>query len=141
MSTKTEYGIPDIVLPLANGGTINPGDFNGHELVVLFCPQDRATAARELTDFNGYADQFAYNDAWIIAVSDDTEIMPAGRISVAADPELRAWRAFNEGQDPRELPPRQDGAVFLFGRGGSITRIWRGTGHANEVVKELGLRM
>ena len=141
MSTKTDYGIPDIVLPLANGGTINPRDFNGHELVVLFCPKDLAAAARELTDYNRHADRFAYNDAWIIAVCDDTEKMPASRISAAADPELRAWRAFNEGQDPRAFPPREDGAVFLFGRGGCITRIWRGTGHANEVVKELGMRM
>jgi peroxiredoxin len=37
MSATRNYGIPDIELPLPKGGTVNPSDFAGHELVVLFC--------------------------------------------------------------------------------------------------------
>lgn len=141
MSTKPNYGIPDIELLLPNGGTVNPTDFVGHELVVLFCPLDRDAAARELADYDRYADQFSFNDAWMIAVCDDTEALPASRITIAADPDLGAWRAFGECLDPPEQLPREDGAVFLFGRGGCVTRAWRGSGHANDVVKELGKRM
>ena len=46
MSTKPNYGIPDIELTLPKGGTVNPTDFIGHELVVLFCPLDHGAAAR-----------------------------------------------------------------------------------------------
>ena len=141
MSTKPNYGIPDIELLLPNGGTVNPTDFIGHELVVLFCPLDRGAAARELADYDRHADQFSYNDAWMIAVCDDTETLPASRITIAADPDLGAWRAFGECLDPPEQLAREDGAVFLFGRGGCVTRAWPGSGHAEDVVKELGERM
>lgn len=84
---------------------------------------------------------FPYNDAWMIAVCDDTKTLPASRITLAADMDLGAWRVFGECLDPPEQLPRDDGAVFLFGRGGCVTRAWRGPGHANEVVGELGERM
>ena len=141
MSTKPNYGIPDIEFPLSKGGTVNPTNFIGHELIVLFCPLDRGAAARELADYNRYVDQFSYNDAWMIAVSDDTAALPASRITIAADPDLEAWRAFNECLDPPERSSREEGAVFLFGRGGCLTRAWSGSGHANDVVGELGKRM
>ena len=141
MSTKPNYGIPDIELPLPKGGTVNPADFIGHELVVLFCPLDPSAAARELEDYNRHADQFSYNDAWMIAVRDDAETLPASRMTIAADPDLAAWRAFRECLDPPAQLPRADGAVFLFGRGACLTRAWGGSGHANDVVNELGKRM
>ena len=141
MSTKPNYGIPDIELPLPKGGTVNPTDFIGHELVVLFCPSDRTAAARELEDYNRHADQFSYNDAWMIAVCDDAETLPASRMTIAADPDLAAWRAFRECLDPPTQLPREDGAVFLFGRGGCVTRAWPGSGHADGVAIELGKRM
>ena len=141
MSAKLNYGIPDIELPLPKGGTVNPSDFAGHELVVLFCPLERAAAARELADYNRHADQFSYNDAWMIAVCDDTKTLPAIRMTIAAEPDLSAWKAFGESLDPPEQLPREEGAVFLFGRGGCLTRAWQGQGHGNEVVSELGKRM
>lgn len=122
MSAKRNYGIPDIELPLATGGTVNPAYFVGHELVVLFCPLDRVAAARELADFNRHADQLSYNDAWMIAVCDDTKTLPATRMTLAEDPDLSAWKAFGESLDPPEQLPREEGAVFLFGRGGCLTR-------------------
>ena len=42
------FGIPDIDLPRHGGGTVNPGDFAGHPLIVVFCPTDPAAVAREL---------------------------------------------------------------------------------------------
>jgi peroxiredoxin len=141
MNTKPNYGIPDIELPLPTGGTVNPTDFIGHELVVLFCPLDRGAAARELADYNRIADQLSYNDVWMIVVCDDATTLPASRMTIAADPDLAAWRAFRECFDPPVQLPRLDGAVFLFGRGGCVTRAWPGSGHARDVVKELGERM
>ena len=141
MSDKLNYGIPNIELPLPKGGTVNPSDFAGHELVVLFCPLDRVAAARELADYNRHADQLSYNDAWMIAVCDDTKALPASRITLAAEPDLSAWKAFGESLDPPKQLPRGEGAVFLFGRGGCLTRAWQGPGHANDVVSELGKRM
>lgn len=141
MSAKLNYGIPDIELPLPEGGTVNPSDFAGHELVVLFCPLDRVAAARELADYNRHADQLSNNDAWMVAVCDDPKTLPASRITLAADPDLGAWRAFGECLDPPEQIPRGGGAAFLFGRGGCLTRVWQGPGHVDDVVKELGERM
>jgi peroxiredoxin len=141
MNAERNYGIPDLELPLPKGGTVNPTDFVGHELVVLFPPLDRAAAARELADYNRHADQLSYNDAWMIAVANDTETQPASRITLAVDPHLAAWRAFGDSLDPSKRFPREEGAVFLFGRGGCLTRAWQGSGHASDVVKELGERM
>ena len=139
MSVKLNYGIPDIELPLPEGGTVNPSDFAGDELV-LFCPLDRVAAARELADYDRHADKLAYNDAWMIAVCDNTKAMPATRMTLTAEPDLSAWKAFGESLDPPEKLPRKEGAVFLFGRGDCLTRAWRGNGHGNEVVSELGKR-
>jgi peroxiredoxin len=141
MSARPKHGIPDIELPAPKGGTVNPSDFAGHELVVLFCPLDRIAAARELADYARQADQLSYNDAWMIAVSEDAKTLPASRMTLAADPDLGAWRAFGESLDPPHQLPREEGAVFLFGRGGCLTRAWQGPGHADDVVHELGERM
>jgi hypothetical protein len=141
MSTKPNYGIPDIELPLTKGGTVNPTDFAGHELVVLFCPLDRVAAEREMADYNRQADQLSYNDAWMIAVGDAGKVEPASRMTLAREPGPGAWQAFGESLDPPRQLPRKEGAVFLFGRGGCLTRAWQGAGHAREVADELGRRM
>lgn len=141
MNMKRSYGIPDIDLPSREGGMVNPADFVGHELVVLFCPLDEATAARELEDYNRFADQFSYNDAWMIAVGEGGNVQPASRMAFAGDPGPGAWQAFGETLDPPRQLSREEGAVFLFGRGGCLTRAWEGPGHAADVARELGKRM
>lgn len=141
MSVRRQYGIPDIALPRPQGGTVNPSDFAGHELVVLFCPLDHEAAQREVADYNRLAERLSYNDAWMIAVGDGGHVEPASRIAFAAETDLAAWRAFGESLDPPQLLPRDEGAVFLFGRGGCLTRAWLGPGHASEVASELGKRM
>lgn len=123
MDTRRLYGIPDIDLPLPGGGTVNPSDFAGHELVVLFCPTDRGAAVRELTDYQRNADKFSYDDAWMIAVGGGINVLPASRMTLTGEPDRRAWDAFCETMDPPRRLPREEGAVFLFGRGGCLTRL------------------
>lgn len=141
MTAIRDFGIPDIDLPCAKGGTVNPSSFAGHELVVLFCPSDRQAAAKELADYNLHADQLAYNDAWMVAVCDPVETPPASRISLAGDKDSFGWRSFCGRLAPARQPSRDEGAVFLFGRGGCLQRMWEGSGHASEVTEELGKRM
>lgn len=141
MTANRDFGIPDIDLPCATGGTVNPSFFVGHELVVLFCPSDRQAASKELADYNLHADQLAYNDAWMVAVCDPVETSPGSRISLAGDTDFRGWLSFCERLDPDMRPSRDAGAVFLFGRGGCLQRMWEGPGHVTDVVEELGKRM
>ena len=141
MSARPKHGLPDIELPSPGGGTVNPTDFAGHELIVLFCPLDPGAAEREMADYGRRADQLSYNDAWMIAVGEDPKVPPASRTTLASDADLGAWRAFGESLDPPRQLPREEGAVFLFGRGGCLTRAWQGAGHASEVEAELGKRM
>ena len=35
---------------------------------------------------------------------------------------------------------REEGATFLFGRGGALQRVWAGSGHAADVLDELADR-
>jgi hypothetical protein len=140
MPSARTLGVPDIELAGAEGRTVNPSDFAGHDLVVLFCPADRQSAARELADYNALADALAYNDAYMIAVCGPEAGLPASRISVATDAE-RAWEAFSSCIGKRERPSQAEGAVFLFGRGGCLRQMRPGVGHAKEVGQWLGERM
>lgn len=141
---RLRYGIPDIELPKAGGVVVNPADFAGHQLIVLFCPTAPDAAAKELDEYGGHAPEFCDNDAWIIGICAD-EIGAAGAacracFSVAVDRGGVAWSAFMTLAKHIDEQRRESGAVFLFGRGGSLQRAWAGSGHANEVMAELKLR-
>lgn len=140
MPEKRAYGLPDVELESVQGHTVNPANFAGHDLVVLFCPRDRVAAARELADYNSLADALSFNDAYMVAVCEREAGMPASRIALATDAD-RAWDAFSKCTSKRERPDPVEGAVFLFGRGGCLRQIWEGVGHAKEVVQALGDRM
>ena len=137
MPEHRTYGIPD--LELTDG--VNPSDFAGHDLVMLFCPDDTEAAAQELADYNALADQLAYNDAYMVAVCSKTAEAPASRVLTARDAEGRAWDAFSKCLSPHMRPAPAEGAVFLFGRGGCLRQVWPGSGHAKEVVQALNERM
>jgi peroxiredoxin len=141
MPEHRTYGLPDIELPGAKGATVNPANFAGHDMVVLFCPAARQAAAGELAAYNSLAERLAFNEAYMIAVCDPEAGAPASRILLATDPEQRAWKAFGECVGKNERPSPGEGAVYLFGRGGCLRRIWQGTGHADEVMHWLGERM
>lgn len=141
MPQKRTYGIPDIELASEQDRTVNPANFAGHDLVVLFCPADSEAAALELADYNAVADALAYNDAYLVAICDPEAGTPASRISVASDPEQRAWDAFGGCVSRHKRPKLGEGAVLLFGRGGCLRQCWNGIGHAKEVAEALGERM
>ena len=139
-----KFGIPNIELAKTGGGTVNPSAFAGHQLVVVFCPSKPSAAAQELSDYGAHASELCSNDAWIIAVCDEeaassTAARHSG-FSVATDRHRTGWSAF---QNLSKNLARQDpewGAVFLFGRGGALQRVWAGSGHAHEVMRELNQR-
>lgn len=140
MPSARTLGVPDIELVGAKGRTVNPSDFAGHDLVVLFCPADRQAAARELAEYNRSAEVLAYNDAYMIAVCDSHAGAPASRISVATDAE-HAWNVFGKCLSERERLTYEEGVVLLFGRGGCLRKVWQGVGHASDVAQALGERM
>ena len=137
--TRT-YGLPDIELTSREGHSVNPANFAGHDLVVLFCPSDSKSAAQELVEYNGLADGLAYNDAYMVAVCNREAGLPASRIALATETD-QAWDAFNGSSGKLKRPYPRDGAVFLFGRGGCLRQAWEGSGHAREVMRALGERM
>lgn len=139
--THLKYGIPDIELPRLTGGSVNPACFAGHPLVVVFCPVDRTGEAEALQHHATYASDLASYDAWLITIHRNGDAPAPGRLTASAgDPEDLAWTAFGELAGPAPQLCREEGATFLFGRGGSLERIWRGTGHAPEVLAELAGR-
>ena len=140
MQAAQAYGVPDIQLAGQQGRTVNPADFAGHDLVMLLCPADKRAAATELAAYNGLADALAYNDAYMVAICCAEARAPASRILVSNDAE-RAWNAVGKYLNGTEKPDPEEGAVLLFGRGGCLTKVWRGVGHAHEIAKALGERM
>lgn len=143
--TRLNYGIPDIDLPRHGGGTVNPGHFAGHPLVVVFCPADPDAEANELRQSAERVCDFDAYEAWLITIgrqSSAAALETGCPTASAYDPENRAWTAFKEiaGSEAGELD-RDQGATFLFGRGGSLQRAWPGCGHAAEVLAELGQRI
>lgn len=140
MQEAHAYGLPDVDLAGQQGGKVNPADFAGHDLVMLLCPADKSAAATELAAYNGLANALAYNDAYMVAICCAEAGAPASRILVSNDSE-RAWQAVGKCLDGTDKPDPEEGAVLLFGRGGCLTKVWRGVGHANEIAKALGERM
>lgn len=134
------YGPPDIELVGEQGRAVNPANFAGHDLVVLFCPSNPQAAAQELAAYNALADALAFNDAYMIAISERDAGLPASRIALSADFD-RAWDVFSGCSSKRERPTPGEGAVYLFGRGGCLRKVWHGAGHAKEVAQALGERM
>jgi peroxiredoxin len=134
-------GLPDIRLVGDQGREVNPRDFAGHELLVLFCPADLEAATRELAEYNSLADALAYNDAYMIAICDLNAGSPASRVTMASDPDRVAWAAFSDSLPLAEQASSGAGAVFLIGRGGCLNQSWRGVGHAQKVREALSERM
>jgi peroxiredoxin len=133
--------LPDIELSGANGSRVNPSDFAGHELIVLFCPAKLPDATQELAEYNALADAIAFNDAYMIAICDPKAGSPASRVTLASDPQGLAWNLLAECLSPQERMEPDKGAAFLMGRGGCLKRSWHGSGHAQSVRHALGERM
>ena len=131
------FGIPDIDLPLAGGGTVNPSAFAGHILVVQFRPVGRPP---EPGDFSGRDCSLSEYDGWLLRIRASRDV-PDGGVpcagSEAVDDDDRAWTAFRQIVPSALELDRSEGATLLFARGGSLERVWPGVGHATEVIDEL----
>lgn len=135
VTTQLNYGIPDVDLALNCGGSVNPSCFAGHQLVVLFLPEDAKRQVAELETYEKLADELLGTDAWFLVIADRPPVQDHAK-PVAIDPHGEAWRAFKEVADEAELN-RSAGAAFLFTRGGAFHRVWAGVGNADAVVQEL----
>ena len=136
--TSTHHGIPDIELEGFGGGLVNPANFIGHELVVLFCALDQEASRRDMAEYALHMEELSDSDAWLIAICDDeATACEQGTLSIAMaqDPERAAWDLFLDLLEPGERASRTDGAVYLFGRGGALRASWRGPGHASDVAR------
>ena len=136
-AANSRYGIPDVELPKVGGGTVNPADFVGHEVIVLFCPADAEAAERDVADYVLHLDDFCESDAWVIGICDKEQppcAHPDGPLTMALDGQGLAWHAFQDLLEPGRQIPRKQGAVFLFDRGGGFRRSWAGSGHAADVA-------
>lgn len=140
-AAHTRYGIPDVELQKQGGGTVNPADFIGHEIVILFCSADREAAARDVADYALHRKDLCDSDAWIIGVCDEVD-PPCEHTSftMARDRDRLAWHAFQDLLEPHRRTPREEGAVFLFDRGGGLRRSWAGSGHATDVARAVRQR-
>ena len=139
-TTHLKFGIPDIELARTAGGTVNPACFVGHVLVVLFCPTAAESEAAELDVYRKLAPHLGYFDAWLVTVSETDSgagLAPTSAIADARDEDGSAWAAFREIAPAGSKLERTKGATYLFGRGGSLQRVWSGKGHASEVLDEL----
>jgi peroxiredoxin len=134
----SRYGIPDVELPKAGGGTVNPADFVGHEVIVLFCPTDPETAERDVAEYGLHLNDYCESDAWIIGICDKERpscTHPEDSLTMALDGQRLAWRVFQDLLKRGRQTPREQGAVFLFDRGGGFRRSWAGSGHAADVAR------
>jgi hypothetical protein len=141
--TPLRYGIPDIALPRSGGGTVNPATFVGHSLLVVFCPTDTAAEAAALNRYLGPECDLTGYDAWLIVVGEKSGKARTGKAHplTARDPKNAAWNAFVKLARPESALRRDEGASFLFARGGSLQRVWKGAAAAAEVMDELAQRI
>jgi peroxiredoxin len=139
VTNELNFGIPNVQLPWSSGGTVNPSCFAGHQLVVLFLPADPALQTAELASYERVAADAAGTDAWLLAVGENLrpDLAALTNIPIAADREGAAWRAFEKVARAGTGLDRNQGAAFLFTRGGAFHRAWSGQGHATEVIDEL----
>ena len=133
------FGIPDIELRTTSGRTLNPSTFAGHALVMVFCPTSEAAEAAEAAEYKSRGCDFAKFDAWVLTVGEraHAEGDANGPATLALDPDGNVWTAFSELAGPILKLNRDDGASFLFERGGSLAGVWGGPGRAAEVLEAL----
>lgn len=136
LAAELNFGIPNIDLPWSCGGTVNPGCFAGHQLLVLFLPSDERAQAAEFESYQKLANDLAETDGWLLLIgTEHSKTQMKGNIPIALDREGKAWQAFKKLAKTARLD-RAEGAAFLFTRGGTFHRVWPGQGHASEVVGE-----
>jgi hypothetical protein len=140
MGTELKFGIPDLELPRLSGGKVSPAAFAGHALVVLFCPRGEAAEAEALDMYASTACELSAYDAWLLTIVDQDGISPSQQkcpYAIVYDPEGTAWEAFAKVAERDLNLNRDQGATFLFARGGSLHRTWPGVAPPEFVLRAL----
>ena len=142
LETRTRYGLPDIVLPRLGGGCVNPSSFVGHDLLVVFCPEEKVAALATLSELSERACDLADRDTWLLAIVADAQTqLPDSpstcSITVATDADGSAWSAFQTLVEDKAGSAAREGGAYLFSRGGAIAGFWPGTGHVGDVLREI----
>ena len=136
------FGIPDVALPRPRGGTVNPATFIGHALLVVFCPTDPVAEAAALEQYHGPNCDLSGYDAWLVVVGQDGEHPRPKKESLAVtahDPGDAGWKAFVSLAGSGTSLRRDEGATFLFSRGGSLHRVWKGVAPVADIMDGLAL--
>jgi len=143
MGTELKFGIPDMEFLRLSGGTVSPAAFAGHTLVVLFCPRDEAAESAALEQYSKAVCELSAYDAWLlVVVSQDGSSYLEQKCSCAIlfDSEGDGWNAFAKLADPEVLLDRDEGATFLFSRGGALHKAWKGIAPPEHVFHSLAER-
>lgn len=143
MGTELKFGIPDLELSKLSGGKVSPATFVGHALVVLFCPHSRAGEAAALDQYSDAVCELSAYDAWLLVVieQDGSSYLESKcSCSILYDPEGAGWDAFAKLADPDVSLNRDEGATFLFSRGGALHKAWRGIASPERVLHALAER-
>lgn len=122
-------------LPLIGGGSIDLADFCGQKLVLFFCPSVAATA--EIASFAALADQFEKAGAWLLGVaSRPIEVGQADgvHLGIGLDPDDAAFERLRALSPDVGNASRDEGAVFLIDRDGTIRDAWSGAGRAADAL-------
>lgn len=147
-------GLPDAVLTLPDGATVNLQDYAGKKLVLYFYPKDDTSGCtREAQDFSALLADFRAAGAELLGVSKDTPAKHrkfadkyALTVPLASDDSdvIEAFGAWV----PKKLYGRDymgiDRSTWLFDASGTLAKVWRKVkvpGHAEQVlaaVRELG---
>jgi len=140
--------LPKLTLPASGGSTVDLTSFKGRPLVVYFYPKDNTPGCtQEGIDFRDLYRQFQKAGAEIFGISRDSVRSHENFIekfkfpfTLLSDTDEAACKAFDVIRE-KSLYGRKylgvDRSTFLFDRGGTLVREWRGVkvkGHAHEVL-------
>lgn len=141
--------LPDVPLTMMDGTTKSLASFAGTPLVLYFYPKDDTPGCtREAQDFSTHADAFAAAGVSLLGVSKDTPAKHAKftakyalKVPLASDDEantvLEALGVWVEKSMYGKKYMGIERSTFLFDKGGTLVRAWRGVkvpGHADEVL-------
>ena len=140
--------LPQLTLPASGGKDIALADFKGKPLVVYFYPKDNTPGCtQEGIDFRDLYKDFRKAGAEILGISRDSVRSHENFIekfdfpfALLSDGDEAACKAFDVIRE-KSLYGRKylgvDRSTFLFDKGGTLAREWRGVkvkGHAQEVL-------
>lgn len=141
--------VPDIVMEMADGGTVRVSGFKGRKLVLFFYPKDDTPGCTtENQDFTALADDFAAAGVALLGISKDA---PARHVKFIAKYGLKAPLAsdaaegglsdalgiWTEKQNYGRSYMGMVRTTLLLDASGTIARIWskvKVKGHAAEVL-------